>query len=394
MIWDSVQHIWSDTTVLVEQSVEPFQAGLKFVEITRVRQPAGMWAPVRRNEVFNPIVWTTNQKTAPDSTFHFTWDSGLGDWTLQKKIVYAKDSADYVTQRSTFLSGHSIADTLEQFWVDDYWDQLWSSRMVFNEQNNLYKLLDSTAYAFVNDTFCPTTVIYDYQSGEKKPFRRYKFEFFNTLDNYELVTDHWSEEVNFWQAFLKENQIVVPNELRIANQYETRTSAGYKVYRRSQRYYDSDWDPLKFDTQYLPSLETFPDSVIRKNYLKDNNTGLISTIIEQIQPKYEYELFFNRFKWEFAFGAVPTVSAVSPVPLVPKILVSSLSGGVYQIDIGQDTQVIQAQLRLFDASGRQLKTWKVTNSFTKIDISHYPAGVYYLNIVTGHSSQTVPLSVY
>ncbi|MBV6442953.1 MAG: hypothetical protein EPGJADBJ_04680 [Saprospiraceae bacterium] len=391
--WDTLQNAWGDTVRLLEQSVEPYQGGLKFTERVWSKQPSGIWEPVHRTEVFNPAPWDTNQKSKPDSVFHFTWNTGQSDWVLQKKIVYAKDSMGWVTQRASFLVDHTVADTLEIF-SNDNWGHLSQYRLAYDFQNAAYVPVDSTVYLFVNDTFSPSAIVYNFQTGQSKPFRRYDFEFFNILDNYEIKTDYWSEEIDFWKLLLIETQAVVPNQYWITRNYRTITTMGPKTYKRIQRYHDSDWDPLKFDNEYLPSLEAFPDSVLRKNYLKDSSTGLISTIIEQFQPKYEFTTFFNRFKWEFAFGAAPTLSAESPVLPVPKILVRRLSGGVFQIEVGQDNQVIQSQMRLFDTSGRQLKNWNVTNSFTKIDISHFPAGVYYLNVLTGRSSQTVPLSIY
>lgn len=393
VVWDTVQKAWGDTVALLEQSAEPYQGGIKFVETIRSKSPGGTWSPSRRTEVYNPAAWESNQKAKPDSVFYFTWDTGLANWVLQKKIVYAKDSAGYVTQRATFLSGHVIADTLEQFVVDEYWDHPWRIRLVFDAQNGSYKLIDSTLYGFVNDTFCPTTIIFDFQSGQKKPFRRYDFQFFNTLDTYELVTDYWSEEVDFWQSFLQETQAIVPNQLWISKQYITRTSTGPKKYKSTQKYYHSDWSPRHFYYEYFPSLEAFPDSVVRRDYVRDSLNGLISAIIERFQPRYEYVEFFNRFKWEFAWGTAPTVSADQPAAPPAKVQVSRLDRNIFLLDFGPEATG-KKHLSLFDTSGKQLKTWSATGNTLQIDLSMCPAGVFYLHIADGRSSQTIPLAVY
>ncbi len=393
VVWDTTQQAWGDTILLLEQSAEPYQGGLKFAETIRSKTLGSTWLPARRTEVFNPDGWLSNQKTKPDSVFHFTWDAGLASWALQKKIVYEKDLAGYVTLRSTYLSGHAVADTLEQFWVDTFWSVLLHHRLAYDFQSESYMPIDSTDYFFFTDTFSPSGRTYTFQTGQAKPFRRYDFKFFNILDTYELRTDFWSEEIDFWKAYSSENQVVLPNQFWFRKQYVIFTPMGQKKYRANEKYYYPDWSPKQFDYQYHPSLETFPDSVIRRDYLKDSNTGLISTIIERFQPRYEYVEFFNRFKWEFAWGAAPTVSAGQPTAAPAKARVSRVDRGVFMLDFGTETTG-RKQLRLFDTSGKLLKTWHTADNTMEIDLSTFPAGIFYLHITDGRASQTVPLAVF
>lgn len=392
--WNTAQNQWGDTVACVEQTKTTSLSGSqRFTELLWTKNPLGQWSKSGLTEVFNAPNWEMDKKPVPDSMHQYQWDKSKGGWLIQKKILFLKDSSGNPLKRSVFIKNPAQADTIEAFYLDKFWNTLWRERKVFQPQSTDYFIIDSSSFFFPNYAFLASYVIKKNENGAQKPYRRGVFEYVIPTETYDLNIDRWSDTLGFWQRLERiTNQLDSTNFLHLRD-YTQRTPVSYKLTKRLKNQYDSNWQPFQFTTGFYSLISDTPDSTIQKDYIKDDSTGLIRTIVEQFKPKYQQ--FQNRTKWEFAPGKKESVSAPEPVSAaVLPLRVSRLSAQSFQLDFDADPAIQSCHLRLFDVSGRSLKDWQEANrSSVSVDLSAFSAGMYYLHVTTGRGSRAVPLVV-
>ncbi len=373
--WNEATMAWGDTIAAFKQQVEQLPGFTSATE-TRWLKKQEAFIPTQKTVVFNRVNWRWNLKNSPDSTFFYTWDTGVNEWVLTKKIVYKKLNS-YVYERCVFLNSNTVADSIWYYQIN-YPGQLTSYRQHRTNTGNTYETTDSLDYYYINyDTLCTSYTHRKKIDNSFQRYRRYDYTHFSAYDSYRVKVFRNYDNASF--IFLCQYEKIVDlQHFSIGTSKDTFIlNVPYlPAVHGSSFQYDTQWIPLNGFVEYRHSASPNPDSILRYTFSRNIAYNIVDKIDQEIRYQVNTE-YKNQSQWLFAFEDLPVHTEIANSPLSKTIFsILGIDSSNRCAVLGNNTKNQQYILKVFNSQGGQLLQTPFTEPTFCFSVDNWPPGVY------------------